>query len=253
MAKRFGIGSALVLTALSSTACGNSDADKPIPWIGHTYMLSLAKGDFSFPRQVGADLFGVAPTFFFEIGGSGKDLTAKLATGPGTTTDSEMTLHPRTPEDATQDSCGPTTVIPFSGADYPHSTLALDDARLFLVNPTPPPLQVTADVYGLKFTDVLPNGDTPSKTGTLAATMDFGQIIVLFRALGPTRDPAGGCTAFNEHYMVNCDVCSAGGSPYCLNVEAEGIGALQVPNLVVTDVTEAERPATCADSQIDPG
>ncbi len=264
MAKRF-IGSALVLTALSSTACGNHDeADKPVPWIGHTYMLSLAKPDFTVPSHVGDDLFGPAPTFFFKVEGSGKDLTATLATGPGTTTDADMMLHARTPEDAVLDSCGPTTTIPFSGADYPHSTLAVDDVRLFFLNQTTPPLQVTADVYGLKFTDVLPNGDTQSKTGKLDATMDFQQIVVLLGLLGPTRDAAQACQTFHDHYtrsgcvdascMVGCGACpTASASPTCLSIEADDVGAVEAPSIAVTDVTEADRPASCADSQLDPG
>jgi hypothetical protein len=262
MAKHIGLGSALILTALASTACGNhDDADQPISWIGHTYMLSLAKGDFAVPAHVGDDLFGVAPTFFFKIDGSGKDLTATLATGPGTTTDTEMTMHPRTPEDAVLDTCGPTTTIPFSGADYPHSTFGVDDVRLFFLNPTTPPLQVTADVYGLKFTDVLPNGGTPSKTGTLDATMDFQQIVVLLGLLGPGRTAAQACQTFHDHYtrtgctdascMVGCTACpTASASETCLSIEAQDVGAVEAPSIMVTDVTEADRPDTCADSAV---
>ena len=261
MARHFLVGPALVFAALSSAACGGNDDDKPISWIGHTYMLSLAKGDFSVPNHVGDDLFGVAPTFFFKIEGSGKDLSATIATGPGTTTDASGTKQPRTPADAVQDSCGPTTVVPFSAANYPHSTLAVDDARLFLLNPIDPPLQVTADVYGLKFTDVLPNGDTPSKSGTLDATMDFTQIIVLFSALSSARTPESGCQAFHDHYtpmacmdascMVNCTACpTASASTTCLSIEATPIGAVEAPSVNITDVTEASRPATCVDSTI---
>lgn len=230
-------------------------------------MLSLDRVDYTVPNHVGMDLFGIAPTFFFKIDGTGKELTATLATGPGTTTDTDtaMEMHARTPDNATQESCGPTTVIPFSGADYPHSTLTLDDARLFLLNSgSTPPLQVTGDVYGLNFTDVLPNGDTPSKTGTLDATMDFGQLYLLFGSLGPTRTAESVCDAFSRVYspsacmdpscMVTCTACpTASAAATCLSIKAEKIGAVEAPNVTITDVTEADRPATCADSQIDAG
>jgi hypothetical protein len=262
MAKNFSVRWVLVLAAFSSVACGEHEDDKPIPWIGRTYMLSLDKPDFVVPNHVGDDLFGVAPTFFFEIGGSGKALTATLATGPGTTTDAEMNRHPRTPEDAVQDACGPSVVVPFSGADYPRSTIALDDVRLFFLNPANPPLQVTADVYGLKFTDVLPNGDTPSTSGTLDATMDFDQIYVLLGLLGPGRTPDSACTTFHDHYtrsgcmdascMVGCGACPAPStSSHCLSIQGQDLGALEAPSVTLTDVTEAGRPASCADSQVE--
>jgi hypothetical protein len=262
MARLFSIGCVVALGALPSLACSNhADPEGPIPWIGHTYMLSLTKGEFTVPKHIGNDLFGIAPTFFFKVDGSGKELTATLATGPGTTTDADMMLHARTPEDAVQDTCGPTTVIPFSGADYPHSVLAVDDNRLFLLDPVTPPLQVTADVYGLTFTDVLPTGDTPSTTGTLAATMDFEQIVVLFGALGPTRTAESVCQVLYDEYTpssctdpsceVRCTACpTAPDSQTCLGIQAEDLGALQAPNVSIVDVTEADRSATCADSQI---
>jgi len=266
MAKRFCTGSALVLVALSATACGDHHdaADGPIPWIGHTYMLSIDKGDYTVPSHIGSDLYGIAPAFFFKIDGSGTELTATLGTGPGTTTDADMVMQLRTPDDATQDSCGPTAVIQFSAADYPHSTLALDDARIFLVNPATPPVQDTADVYGLRFTDILPNGDAPSKTGKLDATMDFGQLFVLFSSLGPTRTVDSVCAALSRAYTpstcmdsscaVTCTTCpTASASDTCLSVEATEIGALDASNVTITDVTEADRPSTCADSQLDPG
>jgi hypothetical protein len=168
-------------------------------------------------------------------------------------------LKPVTPAQAMQDPCGPTTNIPFSASGYPKATVGPQQVRLFVRNAgaMPAPLQITADVYGLKFTDVLPNGATPSATGKLEASMDFRQLYVLFASLGPTRDPDSVCKAFSDAYTssdcmedsckVKCVACPDG-APYCLGVEAEDIGAVEAPNLVVTEVTEQSRPATCADS-----
>jgi hypothetical protein len=226
----------------------------------------LGKGDWTVPRGIGKDLFGVAPAFMFDVSGSGTDLTSMLGYGPGTFTDANGDLQPVTPANATQDSCGPTSPIAFSGAGYPSSTIGPTHIRMHVLNTTvTPPVQVTGDVYDLKFTDILPNGSTPSTTGTLEATMDFTQLYILFQALGPDRTPASVCTALSQAYTpsscapgdasctVACQPCpTADASPTCLTVKAEDVGAVEAPNLSVSEVVEASRPATCADTQLSP-
>jgi hypothetical protein len=303
MSNRFATGIALLCMTLPLTACGGGDDDSSNnssggtpgsggssstggstnsggagavggsgggggasvnAWIGHTYLLAMAKGDWSEPRGIGKDLFGVAPAFILKIGGSGDNLTATLATGPGAYApdpSNPTAKVPVTPAQATQEPCGPTTQIPFSGSAYPNGTISADTLRVFIKNDTvTPPLQVTGNVYNLKLTNVLPNGSTTSTTGTLEATMDFQDLYLLFQSLGPGRTPQSVCSAFSSNYTpsdcamgdpsctVSCQPCPGTGSPTCLTVKATEIGAVEASSLVVTDVVEASRPATCADS-----
>ncbi len=266
MINRFVSGLALVLFSLPLAACSGSGDDdssttqtKTSPWSGHTYLLSLASTDWTTPRKVGTDLFGVAPAFMFKITGEGDNLTATVGTGPGTylTDPSDTTTAvPVTPVQAMQDPCGVTTDVPFSASGYPNATINEDHTKLFVKNAAKG-LQTTADVYGLKFTNILPNGNTPSTTGTLDASMDFQELYVLFAALGPGRTADTVCANVKSAYTptncmdpsctVQCTACP-GGAPYCLSVEAQGVGAVEAPNLVVNEITEANRPSTCADS-----
>jgi hypothetical protein len=253
----------------TATGAGGDDDSAPndtalSPWSGHTYLLSLAKGDWTVPRGIGIDLIGFAPAFMFDIGGSGTDLTSMFGYGPGTTTDANGDLQLVTPANATQDSCGPTSQISFSGASYPSSTIGPAHIRMHVLNTAvTPPVQVTADVYDLKFTDILPYDGTTSTTGTLEATLDFRQLYVLFQALGPTRTPASVCRTMIDTYTpsscapgdasctVACQPCpTADASPTCLTVKAERVGALEALNFSISEVVEASRPATCADTQL---
>jgi hypothetical protein len=267
MMNRFATGLVLLGMTLPLTACSSSGGDdddggtpQTSPWSGHTYLLSIAQRDWTTPRGIGTDLFGVAPAFILKVTGTGNNLTATVATAPGTYTDPANPDKPLpvTPAQAMQEPCGPTTNIPFSAAGYPMGTIGPTQVKLFVRNAgATPPQQITGDVYDLKFTNILPNGSTPSTTGTLEATMDFRQLYILFASLGPTRDKDSVCKAFSDAYTssecveesckVKCGPCPDG-QPYCLAVKAEGIGAVEAPNLVVTDVTQQSRPATCADS-----
>ena len=272
MMNRFATGLVLLGMTLPLAACSSGDDDsnggtntpQTSPWSGHTYLLSLASKDWTTPKGIGADLFGVAPAFILKVTGSGDNLTALLATAPGTYQDPvdpenpSDNLHPVTPAQAVQDPCGPTTPMPFSASGYPMATIALSPLRMFVKNSgAKPPLQITSNVYNLKFTNILPNGSTPSTTGTLEAMMDFRDLYVLFASLSPTRTPDSVCKAFSDQYTssdcmddsckVKCEACPDG-QPYCLAVKAQGVGAVEAPNLVVTEIAEQSRPATCADS-----
>jgi hypothetical protein len=267
MINRFATGLVLLGLTLPLTACGGGDDDsggtaQTSPWSGHTYLLSLSKRNWTMPKGIGADLFGVAPAFIFKVTGSGNNLTAMMATAPGTypdPADSTQSL-PVTPAQAMQEPCGPTVNFPLAAGGYPKMTLGPTQVRLFVRNNNMPtmPLQITADVYDLKFTDILPNGSAPSTTGVLEAKMDFRQLYVLFASLGSTRTPDSVCSALSSNYtdpsctdpscMVKCEACPDG-QPYCLAVKADyNLGAVEAPNLAVTEVTEQSRPATCADS-----
>jgi hypothetical protein len=165
-----------------------------------------------------------------------------------------------TTDNAAQDTCGPTSSAIISSSGAGKSTISIPQMKMHVINSgATPPLQVTADVFDLKFTDILPNGSAPSTTGTLEATMDFKQLYILFASLGPTRDAASVCQALSEHYTlsscmdesckVKCEPCpnaSASDTPTCLTVQATGIGAVQADNLTVTPITSVA--ATCADS-----
>jgi hypothetical protein len=224
-------------------------------------LLSLAKTDWTVPRGIGKDLFGVAPAFLFKVDGDGDNLTATMATAPGTyeTTPGDTTTKVAvTPAQAMQDSCGPTSKIAFSASGYPNATMGPSQVRMLVANDTvTPPLQIVGDVSGLKFTNILPNGSTPSTTGTLDAMMDFRELYVLFQLLGPTRTPDSVCASFASAYtssdcmdpscQVKCQACPDG-QPYCLSVKAEGIGAVDASSVSVTEIAEAGRPASCADS-----
>jgi hypothetical protein len=267
MKTRFATGLALLCMTLPLTACSGGDDDssstntdtKTNAWSGHTYLLALKSRDWTVPRGIGMDLYGIAPSFIFKVTGSGNNLTATLATGPGTYPDPADATNPLlvTPTQAMQDPCDVTSDIPFDGSKYPSATIAPSAKIPMFVRNTaakPMPLQVTADVYNLKFTDVLPNGSTPSTSGTLEASMDFRQLYILFALLGANRDKDSVCASLASHYsdpstgvVVQCEPCPDG-QPYCLSVKAEGIGAVEAPNLVVNEMSAASRPGTCADS-----
>jgi hypothetical protein len=268
MMNRFAIGLVLLGMTLPLTACSGGDDDdnstQTSPWSGHTYLLSLAKRSWTVPKGIGTDLFGVAPAFIFKVTGTGDNLTATMGTAPGTypdpaaPTDATKAL-PVTPAQAMQEPCGPTFNFPLSAGGYPKMTLGPSQIRMFVRNNTPtPPLQITANVYDLKFTDILPNGSTPSTTGVLEAKMDFGELYVLFASLGSTRTPESVCSALSSNYtssdctdpscVVKCEACPDG-RELCLTVKADyNVGAVEAPNLMLTEVTEQGRPATCADS-----
>jgi hypothetical protein len=266
MMNRFATGLVLLGLTLPLAACSGGDDDDDTtptsPWSGHTYLLSLAKRDWTKPKNIGQDLFGVAPAFIFKVTGTGNDLSATMATAPGAYPNpaDTTTSLPVTPAQAMQEPCGPTAKFPFSASGYPKMTLGPNQVRMFVKNTTQtPPLQITADVYDLKFTDILPNGSTPSAMGTLEAKMDFRQLYVLFAMLGTSRTPDSVCKAVSDQYTssecmnmdpactVKCEACPDG-QPYCLAVKAEDVGAVEADNLTVTEVTEQSRPATCADS-----
>jgi hypothetical protein len=264
MLKRFSTAAALFLISIQLAACSSGDDDSSkntdTSWSGHRYLLSIKKGDWAVPRGVGADLFGVAPAFMFDVQGSDSALTTTLGYGPGTIMDSTMTPIAVTTDNAAQDACGPTSSAMVASSGGGKSTISIQQMKMHVINSgVTPPLQVTADVFNLKFTDVLPNGSTPSTTGKLDATMDFKQLYILFASLGPTRDAASVCQALSDHYTpssctddsckVKCQPCpnaAAGDTPTCLSVQATGVGAVQADNLAVNPITSVG--TNCADS-----
>jgi hypothetical protein len=265
MLKRFTTVAAPFLISLSLVACGGGDDDSSKPsspsWGGHTYMLTIKRGDWSVPKGIGADLFSVAPAFLFDVQGSGSNLTTTLGYGTATMLDADRNAVALSPDQIKQDTCGPTTTATVVPGDGAKSTITIPQMKMHVVNTAPMsgPLQVTADVFNLSFTDVLPNGSTPSATGKLQATMDFKQLYILFATLGPTRTADSVCKALSDHYTpsacmddsckVSCEPCpnaAAGDVPTCLTVEAEDIGALLADDHKVNPITSVD--ATCADS-----
>ena len=80
-------------------------------------------------------------------------------------------------------------------------------------------------IYDLTLTDVLPNGDTISTTGTLEGMMDFRQLYHLFTLIeNPT--PQTVCDVLFDTYDVACVACPTDGEPFCLTVKATRIGAV---------------------------
>jgi len=258
MLKRFSIAAALFLISLPLAACssGDDDSSNDHSLAGHTYLLSIAKGDWAVPRGVGADLFPVAPAFLFDVQGSGSNLTTTLGYGTATSLDSEGTASSLSADQIKQDTCGPTT----SATVAADGSVTIPQMKMHVVNASQtPPLQVTADVFNLKFTNVLPNGGTTSTSGMLQATMDFKQLYILFASLGPTRNAGSVCDALSQHYTpssctedsckVKCEQCpnaSASDTPTCLTVQATGLGAILADDHKVSPITSVD--ASCADS-----
>jgi len=257
---------ALPFLALPLTACGGGDddaaAEQPSPWSGHTYYLNIAKKSWTTPRPVGTDLFGVAPAFVFKITGTASHLSATMATAAPTRSANDPNDPSKVEqipvEDAVQDMCGPTQELSLS----PSGEMTPDLVRMHVLNTAPDtPVQTTGDVFGFKLSGVLPNGDTPSTTGTLDATMDFRQLYVLFDSLGGSRTPQIVCDTLSGQYttdackqsgdpscVVACTPCPNDGEPLCLSVKAEDIGAIEAPNFTITEVPDEGRPESCADT-----
>src|SRR4051812_35303897 len=140
MMNRFATGLVLLGLTLPLAACSGGDDDDDTtptsPWSGHTYLLSLKNRDWTVPKGIGQELFGVAPAFIFKVTGTGNDLTATMATAPGTYPNpaDTTTSLPVTPAQAMQEPCGPTTPFPFSAGGYPKMTLGPKQVRLFVKN-----------------------------------------------------------------------------------------------------------------------
>lgn len=262
MLNRFSTAAALFLISLPLVACGGGDDDSSgkTSLAGHTYALTIQKGDWAMPRGVGADLYPVAPVFLFDVQGSDASLSTTLGYGAATTYDANKEVVAIPPSAVTQDACGPTTTTTFAATD---KTISIPPMRMHVVNSAVDPhLQVTADVFNLTFTDVMPSGGTTSTTGKMQATMDFKQLYILFASLGATRTPASVCQALSDHYTpascmddsckVKCEMCpnaAAGDDATCLTVQATDLGAVLADNIKVSPITSVD-PTACADSTI---
>lgn len=262
--RRAGARAGLVFVSGSLVACGggptsSSDpSNQPNPWAGHTYFLNAGVKDWVSPDGVGYDLDGIAPAFVLSVG---QDDQVTLGTAAGTMpSDSDPDVEIMVPADqAVQDLCSPTAKLSLDGAEQGNGIGPASVRMHFANDLASPALQVTGDVFDLTLTDVLPTGDATS-SGTLEATMDLRQLYVLFSALGPTRTAESICTAYGIEYtpagctepgcMALCQPCPDDGAPYCLTVKAEGVTAVEAPNLSLTEVDENSRPTSCADSTL---
>jgi len=212
------------------------------PWAGHKYLLSVGKSNWTSPRGIGADLDGFVPAFTLD------------AVGPSVTIGAAQ--FDATPETAEQDVCGPTEQVALT-ADGQIGPTAL---RVHVRNDSDPvmPVQVTAAIYELKLNDVLPVGSTVSTAGTLEATLDLRGLYPLFTALGPSRTPASICESLRVQYTsvscledscaVKCGPCPTDAEPYCLTVRAEGLGAVEAPDLELVPIEAGSVPSSCADA-----
>jgi hypothetical protein len=241
----------------SATPSGSTtpSVTQPSPATERTYLLTISQSNWSAPQGIGYDLFGIFPALILKTNGS----SVAVATAAGTESDAEGNLSVVTASEATQDLCTPTSQLPVTQRGL--TLFGPASMRWHLTNgPGDASVQVTQNVYDLELEDVLPSDGMTSTSGALNVTLDFRQFYLLAAALGPTRTPDSMCAAFAAEYtssdclsdscVVACEACPTDGAPYCLTVHATGIGAIEAPNLPFTEIDEASRPASCADSNL---
>lgn len=223
------------------------DANDPAVWSGKTYFLSVPASSWTAPPHIGGVLGGIAPALLLTVDGSGDSLTTTISTSAGNTTS----------DDASQDMCTPTSYTALDASNYPKSEIGPLDVRAHLVSGSDAgATQVTATLYGLHLTNVLPGDDQIS--GSIETTVDMRELYVLFPALGSTRTPESVCNSFAANYspadcstadcMHKCEPCPADGKPYCLTLKADSVSA-QATTASVVELAGSDRSRSCADSK----
>ena len=210
-------------------ACAGCGGDSGPHWVGKTYLLdapAFSAGKWTKPPKFGADIGGYVPQFLFGVAaGAGGDLAITVATSYA----------------GVQDACNPTTPVTSSGADYPKLQISAHTFPMRVLD-SQKGTMVPATARDLIFKDVLP-GDSAAKTGELDATVDVRDLYSLFHLISDNPTPDMVCSTFLS-YNVPCDVCALDGQQYCLTLQAQAIGATQVPTPVV-QVQASDISASC--------
>jgi hypothetical protein len=216
---------ASVLLFAAATGCSEAD-EVTNPWSGTTYLLDIAAEDWYSPRGIGKEIDEYVPNFLLraddgKVGGFRVSLGAANAAGE-------------------QDRCNLTSVVD-GKAEPPSSSIGPAAYPLFIQHSSDP-VSVVGTIYGLKMTDVLPDGDAISDVGEFEATMDFRALYPLFTVIvDPTADKV--CTSLAEDFDSACEPCPTDGEPYCLTVKANRLGA--TPTSVEIETIESVDDPAC--------
>jgi hypothetical protein len=230
---------------LTLAACGGGGGggtpSKDAPWIGNTYVLAIPDGNWSKPPNIGSDVGAFVPQFLIGVSqGSGNTITVTLGTAASGVQDAAA--------NAPQDTCNVTTVIPgVDGSGYPNATITADALPLRIVNTAfTPPVVVDTTVRNFTLTNVLPNGSTTMKMGSLSAVLDISELYPLFNQIpASSRTPDGVCGVLQTEANTSCAACPTTGQPYCLTLEAVQLGAVESTTALMP-IASNQVPASCA-------
>ena len=200
---------ALLLSAglgLGMSGCSDDHPDDVASFAGHTYLLSIAAGDWN--SRLGSDVADSVPQFVLAVRKGPSHYQVTLATA----------------WDGVQEPCNPTRTLAAAFSGYPSFQLGPEDFPLFVRHPVQP-IGVLATARALSMTDILPTPGAPAENGTLRATMDAREIYPLFVAIAPEPTPDRLCALIEEQDAGACAACPHDGRAYCLELSASYLGA----------------------------
>jgi hypothetical protein len=224
------LSAALVLTLTSTfAACGGGDSDGSSAWVGKSYVLTIPADNWTDPPGIGGDIGDFVPQFMFGVakGSNGLDVTIGTAT------------------DSVQNDCNVTTAVSASGSAYPLVTITTPTLNMHIVDTNQTPtVVVDTTVRDVTFKDVLPG--TPSKQGTVVATIDAAEVYPLFRLI-PDATKESVCDALAQA-NAPCTACPHNGEPYCLTIKAVQVEGVEASAAIKT-ITTSDLPASCSAAQ----
>ncbi len=238
---------ALVVAAMATTAfaCTEetaADADSgadtntsastipgPGYWVDRTYVVTVPATNWSKPKGIGSDVGAFVPRFAFTITGS---------------TETQVDLLVGTAIDTAQDTCTPTSSFTGSSETYPAVRIGPQDFRARVVNDIDAenPIVVYATLYDLEFVDILPTDVAPAEDGVLRGVIDTRELYSLFSQL-PDPTPDTVCAA-SAAFEAPCTACRDG-EPYCIELEAIGIGATETGLDGISPIAESDLDPSC--------
>jgi hypothetical protein len=212
----------VLLTAalLCTVGCSSKEEDKSNPWVGHTYALTIPEASWTDPPGVAGEIGSFVPRFAIQVeGASGDQLDVLL--GVVDEQGQQVTCNPTTATKAVSTGSSGFELGPVSVPIYVEN---LDDQGM---GP-----KVIGTVYGLKMSNVLPDGATPAEAGTFEGILDAREFYRLFTVLMAQsgQDVCDGVKNMTEQagLVVTCGACPNDSEPLCLTLKAANLGATEI-------------------------
>lgn len=204
---------------------GEEGSSEPGPWDGQTFRLDVPKNNWTSPPGVGREIGDYVPAFFLKF--------AETADG-----EVELLIGSGDPGAEEQNECSGTVTIALESPETPNEFGPVTMEAQLTSTAGGTTMTVTANIYDLTFTDVLPVDGEPAEDGQLTATMDVREIAPLFTLLPEEmRTPENVCMGLEMSFDAPCEPCSYDGGddePFCLNMVAMGLGAEEADDVEVT-------------------
>ena len=216
----------MLLTAalLCTVGCSSKEDEKTNPWVGHTYALTIPDASWTDPPGVAKDIGPFVPRFAIQVEGAAGDQLDVLV-GVVDEQGQQVTCNPTTAATAVSKGSSGFELGPVNVPIYVEN---LDDQG---AGP-----KVIGTVYGLKLSNVLPDGATPAKAGTFEGVMDAQEFYSLFTVLMAQsgQDVCEGVKNMTEKagQVVTCGACPNNSEPLCLTLKAANLGATEVDTTI---------------------